>query len=191
MLDALKHYIVKAERKSRILEKFDLIPKEYFLLTLHRPYNVDNPEVLKEIIGAFLNIKSKTIFPVHPRTRKMMENFQILTNNQIIPIEPVGYLDFLLLEKHAKKIITDSGGIQKEAFFHGVPCITLRSETEWEETLIDRWNVLVKDRNKDSIINAVHSKQGVNKIYNLFGDGKAAEKIVNISCSKHENNISK
>lgn len=184
MLDALNQNIEKAKKKSEILDKFDLKHKEYYLLTLHRPYNVDEPKVLKEIIDALLNLDEMTIFPIHPRTRKMMKKFKISTNNKILLIDPVGYLDFLVLEKNAKKIITDSGGVQKEAFFLKVPCITLRSETEWEETLIDRWNILVKNRDKKGIFEAVNSKQGSATSYNPFGDGRAAKKIKDILVDK-------
>ena len=180
MLDALNQNIKNAKKKSEILDKFDLRHKEYYLLTLHRPYNVDEPRTLNEIIYALISINEKTIFPIHPRTRKMMKKFNIVTNSNIQFIEPIGYLDFLILENNATKIITDSGGVQKEAFFLKVPCVTLRSETEWKETLIDRWNILVKKRDRKGIIDAVHSKQGSTKSYNPFGDGTTARKIKNI-----------
>ena len=184
MLDALNQNIENAKKKSEILDRFDLRHKEYFLLTLHRPYNVDEPKVLKEIIDALLNLDEMTIFPVHPRTKKMMEKFKISTNNRILLTEPFGYLDFLVLENNAKKIITDSGGIQKEAFFLKVPCVTLRSETEWKETMIDRWNILVKNRDKEGILEAVNSEQGSVISHNPFGNGSAAKKIKNILVDK-------
>jgi UDP-N-acetylglucosamine 2-epimerase (non-hydrolysing) len=184
MLDALNQNIEKSKKKSEILDKFDLKHKEYYLLTLHRPYNVDEPKVLKDIVEALLDLDEITIFPVHPRTRKMMKKFQISTNNKILLTNPVGYLDFLVLENNAKKIITDSGGIQKEAFFLKVPCVTLRSETEWEETLVDKWNILVRDRDKRGIINAICTEQGGDIYENPFGDGRAAEKIKDILVDK-------
>jgi UDP-N-acetylglucosamine 2-epimerase (non-hydrolysing) len=180
MLDALNQNIEMAKKKSKVLDKFNLKHKKYYLLTLHRPYNVDEPKVLKEIIDALLNLDEMTIFPVHPRTKKMMEKFKISTNNKILLTEPVGYLDFLLLENNAKKIITDSGGVQKEAFFLKVPCVTLRSETEWEETLVGRWNILVENRDKEGIFEAINSDQDSAISENPFGDGKAAEKIISI-----------
>lgn len=184
MLDALNQNIEKAKGKSRILEYLNLIPKEYFLLTLHRPYNVDDPKVLKEIIDALLNLSAMTVFPVHPRTRKMMKKFQISTYNRILLMEPVGYLDFLLLEKNAKKIITDSGGVQKEAFFLKVPCITIRSETEWKETLELDWNILVKNRDEKGIFEAINSEQGGITSNNPFGDGNTAAQIKEILLEK-------
>jgi len=180
MLDALNQNIKNAKKKSKILNKFDLKHKRYFLLTLHRPYNVDEPKILKEIIDALLNLDEMTIFPVHPRTRKMMKKFNIITNSNILFIEPIGYLDFLVLENNAKKIITDSGGVQKEAFFLKIPCVTLRSETEWKETLINKSNILVKKRIKKEIIKAINTEQDNNQVSNPFGDGTATQKIKNI-----------
>lgn len=142
MVDSVKKFTDVAERKSRIIENMKLSDKSYYLLTLHRPYNVDNPEKLRHLINELSQLDDQVIFPVHPRTRKQLEKIS-LTKSNINLIEPVGYLDFLKLQKHSKKIITDSGGIQKEAFILQKPCITLRTETEWVETVDSRWNMLI------------------------------------------------
>ena len=115
------------------------------MVTIHRPSNTDNAENLSNILEALSEIDKKVIFPVHPRTMKFIKNYSLekKIKGNLILTKPIGYLDFLWLEKNAKKILTDSGGIQKEAFMLKVPCITLRNNTEWVETVKDRWNVLV------------------------------------------------
>jgi len=143
MFDALMHFSKISEVKSKILEKLNLKPKNYYLVTVHRAENTDNYERLKNILIALSQLDKPVIFPIHPRTKKMIEYFGL--NNLldvILVIKPVGYLDMLRLEKNAKAILTDSGGIQKEAFWLKIPCITLRDETEWIETVELGWNRL-------------------------------------------------
>jgi len=178
MYDAVKRNIVLAESKSVILKTLDLIPNEYFITTLHRPYNVDNEDVLKDIIAAFSEVKEKIVFAVHPRTYKNISQFGIKLPLNIITTEPLGYFDFLQLQKNAKKIITDSGGIQKEAFFIHKPCITLRPETEWVETVQCKANILVKSRKKDEIIKAIFEKQEADFSKNIYGDGNSSALIL-------------
>jgi len=144
--DAIKENITIAYDKSRILENIGLKRREYYLLTLHRKENADNKKRLESILSALRNIRSPVVFPIHPRTRKNIGRFglqNLLQRENIKLIDPVGYLDMLMLEENSIKILTDSGGIQKEAYYLGVPCITLRGETEWTETLKDGRNVLV------------------------------------------------
>jgi len=180
MYDALLHNIKIAE-KSNILEKLDIKSKEYFLTTIHRQSNTDNANNLLNIIEALSQVESKVIFPIHPRTEKFIKEhrFEGKIKRNISLIKPIGYIDFLWLEKNAKKILTDSGGIQKEAYLLKIPCITLRDNTEWVETVEDEWNILVstdKEKILDAVVNFVPSK----KQNNHFGDGKASKKIRNI-----------
>jgi len=146
MFDALLHFSKISDMKSNVLERLNIKPKEYYLATIHRAENTDNYERLKNILTAFSKMDEMVVFPIHPRTRKMINYYgldDLLENDNVKVIDPVGYLDMLKLEKNAKAILTDSGGVQKEAFWLKVPCITLRDETEWVETVNLGWNRLV------------------------------------------------
>jgi UDP-N-acetylglucosamine 2-epimerase (non-hydrolysing) len=156
MVDALKENIEIAEKKSMILDELSLKQKEYYLATVHRAENTDDFNRLKNIEDAFCVIE-KIVFPCHPRTEKNLKQFGLWNelSKKAKVIKPVGYLDMLILEKNAKKILTDSGGIQKEAYILKVPCITLRENTEWVETVEDGWNVLV-GASKEKIIEMVN-----------------------------------
>jgi len=180
MYDAALLALEISGRKSSILRELKLEPKKYYLATVHRASNTDNIERLKSILDAFMEV-SKTwpvVFPVHPRTKKKLELFNIFPSSSpyVKLIDPVGYLDMLILEKNAKKILTDSGGMQKEAYFFKVPCVTLREETEWVETLEKGINILT-GAVKNKIIGAV--SQSYKSEYDVahFGDGRAAERI--------------
>lgn len=189
MYDSILYYSRIAEKKSKILEDLNLSPskssyKDYFLLTIHRAENTDNHERLKSILKALNEIGKEitVIFPIHPRTKKMINHYRLTREiKNIKMIEPVSYLNMLMLEKHAKIILTDSGGVQKEAFWLGIPCITLREETEWVETVQSGWNILA-GVDKEGIIEAVKSikRNHLPKIRRKYGDGKASPKIVNI-----------
>lgn len=165
-------------QKSKILQKLNLKPKDYILLTVHRASNTDNLENLKNILQAIIDSGEKVVFPVHPRTKKQLQKLKI-RNLKLKIISPVGYLDMLILEKNAKKILTDSGGVQKEAYFVQVPCITLRDRTEWVETVKSGWNVLV-DANQTNILRAIQffCPRKAQKKY--FGQGLVTQKIVKI-----------
>jgi UDP-N-acetylglucosamine 2-epimerase len=142
MVDTMENNIKIALQKSTIIADLKLSDCEYSLLTLHRNYNVDDANILEDLLNQLGKLEEKIIFPVHPRTRKMLSStFSIPVN--IVMIEPQGYLDFVTLENSAKRIITDSGGIQKEAYILRKPCITLRTETEWVETVEEKWNLLL------------------------------------------------
>ena len=155
MFDALMHFSKISDAKSKILEALNLKPKEYYLATIHRAENTDNCERLKNILEALSSLDKPVIFPVHPRTKKKVEEYNLeFLIEKIQVIEPVGYLDMIQLEKNAKVILTDSGGVQKEAFWLRVPCITLRDETEWVETVRYGWNRLV-GADKEKILDAV------------------------------------
>lgn len=180
MLDAALQFAEIARLRSRILDDLGLRPKEFLLATVHRPYNTDNPEKMRELLSALSDAGETVVFPVHPRTRQRMEEFGGLSglNPTLKMIEPVGYLDMLMLEQNARLILTDSGGVQKEAYFFGVPCITLRSETEWVETLETGWNMLA-GTDREKILHAVRERQWPKAPPpSLFGDGRASERIV-------------
>jgi len=180
MVDALKENIKIAEKKERILDEIDLKSKEYYLATIHRAENTDDFERLENIVDAFCEI-GNLVFPCHPRTEKCLKGFGLwdrLVEN-IRVVRPVGYLDMLVLEKNAMKILTDSGGVQKEAYIFNVPCITLRDNTEWVETVEDGWNVLV-GADEGKIVREANEFKPGNKQRNVFGSGDASERIAKI-----------
>lgn len=171
-----------AERTSRIMENLELNKKQYVLATCHRAENTDSTERLTEILRALDAIarEQKVILPLHPRTRKKIDQLgpHLLLKN-IRLIDPLPYLDMVMLEKNSLAIITDSGGVQKEAFFYRVPCITIRDETEWVETIANGWNVLA-GANKDNIVNAYKQLGFRNtKEAEPYGNGCAADNILN------------
>jgi UDP-N-acetylglucosamine 2-epimerase len=182
MYDAVLQFSEIARKQSTIIEDLGIKPKEYLLATVHRPYNTDTPENLQNILSAFIEINEQIVFPVHPRTKQYLIDSTFKTqNSKLRCISPVGYLDMLVLEQNAKAILTDSGGMQKEAYFFGVPCVTMRTETEWVETVQAGWNVVVgADRKK--IVEEVRSFKSDKPRPELYGDGRAAEKIVKILC---------
>jgi UDP-N-acetylglucosamine 2-epimerase len=184
MYDALLQFVEVARQRSAILDKLSLEPKHYLLVTIHRPYNTDVPKNLRNILAALAEVGETVIFPAHPRTRNKIAEADGVAGlarelRTVKMIEPVGYLDMLMLEQNARLILTDSGGMQKEAYFCKVPCITLRPETEWIETVEAGWN-LVAGADRDRIVDAVRSFQPGGSPPAVFGDGHAAEKIVGV-----------
>lgn len=182
MYDAVLHFAGIAQSRLPLLQNLNVRPKQYFLATIHRAYNTDNPVHLAEILQALASLEHPVIFPVHPRTKaainKLKGNIPTIDSDTNLKfIEPVSYLDMLLLEENARLIITDSGGVQKEAFFFGVPCVTLRPETEWLETVESGWNKLV-NIGQAQIRAAIRSGRWPHtKPPALFGDGQASMKI--------------
>jgi len=183
MFDALMHFSRISDAKSKILETLNLKPKEYYLATIHRAENTDNYERLKNILETLSSLDKPVIFPVHPRTRNRItvHKLEFLLKGSLVTVEPVGYLDMISLEKNAYAILTDSGGVQKEAFWLRVPCITLRDETEWVETVRYGWNRLV-GADKEKILDAVKSispgeevdfinEYAARKICGIIGEG--------------------
>lgn len=148
MVDTMKNNLKIALKKSSIIDELKLENQKFNLLTLHRNYNVDDPKVLEHLLNEMGKLNEKIIFPVHPRTRKMLAETYSVPEN-ILLTNPKGYVDFIVLENSANKIITDSGGIQKEAYILKKPCITLRTETEWVETVEEKWNLLINPFEKD------------------------------------------
>lgn len=187
MYDAILFYLNIAENQSDIIKRLSLIPKKYYLATVHRAENTDNPACLKSILESLVDIaknRAPVIFPVHPRTKKAMRSLKVkLFTKYLKIIEPVSYLDMLLLEKNAKAILTDSGGVQKEACFLRVPCLTLRDETEWVETIDLGFNILT-GTNKNKVNKALDrlTRLSVGKSQ-PYGDGKASKRIIDIISS--------
>ena len=143
MVDSLVKYTRVAEERSTVIKALGLDTVPYLLLTIHRPSNADHPKRLLEILTQVGKGGKRVIFPVHPRSRANVESLLDRVPGDIQLIDPVGYLDMMLLEKNAQLIVTDSGGVQKEAYLHRTPCLTVRKETEWVETVRDGWNILV------------------------------------------------
>jgi UDP-GlcNAc3NAcA epimerase len=179
MLDAMLANHPLAVKKSQILQQNGLLPKGYVLVTVHRAANTDNPQRLANIIRALNAARETVVFPVHPRTRKAIEKLGIGFQDHVRMIEPVGYFDMMILEENARLIATDSGGVQREAYFWGIPCITLRDETEWVETVQVGWNRLV-GVDPETIREAWMNFQPPAERPPIFGDGNASGKIVTI-----------
>lgn len=179
MFDAVLHFKKLAEKKESILEKISVKSGEYILTTIHRAENTNDINRLKNIIEALNESGKKIVLPLHPRTKKYIEDYNLQFSDNIKLIEPVGYLDMITLEMNSQKIVTDSGGVQKEAFFMKKPCITMRDETEWVETVKNGWNIVV-GTDMDKILNSIINFKPEMKQRDIFGDGKAAYKILNI-----------
>jgi UDP-N-acetylglucosamine 2-epimerase len=181
MFDAFKQNLEVARKSSRkssgILAELGLSPGGYQLLTVHRAENVDEPERLAMIFRGVARSGVRTVLPVHPRTRAALKVAELEAPANVRLIDPVGYLEMLVLEENAEAIVTDSGGVQKEAYFAGRPCITLRATTEWTETVSAGWNVLV-GTDEVAIARAMREFRPEGKRPELFGDGHAAERVV-------------
>jgi len=185
MYDAVLQFAEVARQRSTILQDLGLKPKGYLLATVHRPYNTDNPENLRNILAAFAKIEEPIIFPVHPRTRQKMAEFGLSDPQSAIRnpkfIEPVGYLDMLMLEQNARLILTDSGGMQKEAYWLGVPCVTLRPETEWVETVEAGWNTVVGTGKEKLFATIAQQTDNCRRVLPLLiEDGQSTTKVVDI-----------
>jgi len=181
MVDAMNYNRAVAEERSRILEAVGVRPGEYLVITVHRPSNTDSQENMVAILGALAEAGMPVVFPVHPRTRNYLGRYGLLAKmpENVQVTEPLGYLDMLHLMAHAAKILTDSGGVQKEAYMLGVPCITLRENTEWVETVEAGWNVLV-GAGREEIVSMIHEFAPAGDQPPLFGDGRAAAGIAKI-----------
>lgn len=182
MFDAALYYGGIAERCSSVVSKFNVTPKGYVLATVHRAENTDNQERLHEILLGLELMAEKmveVILPMHPRTKEKAFKYGIKLK-KVRVIDPVGYLDMLMLEKNASLIITDSGGVQKEAYFHGVPCLTVREETEWMELVDAGWNRLIPAQ-AETILDAAKSALiSKGKKVSLYGSGDSAHRIVKV-----------
>jgi UDP-N-acetylglucosamine 2-epimerase len=171
-----------AEERSAILESRGLKPGEYLVLTAHRAGNVDRPQRLERLVELIEALPQTVVFPVHPRTEARLEAaglFDRLERAAHVELtRPLGYLDFLKLTRHAQAVLTDSGGLQKEAYLLGVPCVTLRDTTEWVETVEAGWNVLV-DLDREAAIAALDRNPPAERP-ELYGGGHAAERVCEV-----------
>ncbi len=179
MYDALLTFLPIAQQKSNIVEKLGLSGKKYGLLTIHRAANTDDDQRLKTILEAIKQTQLIIVFPIHPRTQKMLQEYHISLPPNIIPTEPLSYFDMLTLESKADCILTDSGGVQKEAYWLGVRCITLREETEWIETVECGWNKIV-GVDKSLITSTIERWRPTEERLSYYGNGTAAYQMKNI-----------
>jgi UDP-GlcNAc3NAcA epimerase len=189
MYDVALHHSARVQPKGGILAKLGLSPKDYILTTVHRAENTEDSLRMTAIVEAMQKVANSipVVWPLHPHTRCVLEKsgqIKSLSASMHV-IEPVGYLDMVQLEKYAALIATDSGGVQKEAFFYQVPCVTLRDETEWDELVEAGWNRLAPPVNVGSIVKSVHSALGsVGKDLKLYGNGDGAVRIVSALLDK-------
>jgi len=181
MLDALDHNLKAAKMRSKIIEELGLEKQKYLVTTVHRPGNTHSINNMRSIIEALGETGMHVVFPVHPGTQKCLQEYGLIERmpGNVRLIKPLGYLDMLMLMANARKILTDSGGIQKEAYMLGVPCITLRENTEWVETLEGGWNVLV-GADKRKIVEAVLRSCPDSLQQDRFGGTGASKNILNI-----------
>jgi len=182
MYDSLLYNLARADRRAGVLAELGLQPGQYGLATIHRAETTDRPETLTGILSAFGRLGLPIVVPLHPRTRAVLDAAGVgHVSGPVRLIAPVSYHEMLVLERHARLILTDSGGVQKEAFLLGIPCVTLRNETEWVETLEARWN-RVAGTAPDAVeaaarvaLEEVRPERG-----QPYGDGHAAEAILGI-----------
>ncbi len=172
------HFFAKKKISDFNLEKFEVDSSKYYLMTIHRPYNTDNPVFFDWLFTHLKKIDNKIIFPLHPRTKKVLENHSNIPNN-IKFTTPLGFLDFQNLLSKSLGVITDSGGVQKEAYLWKVPCFTVRTETEWVETVDLGWNKLIIPF-KDDLYKEIEIWKSPKKHLNIFGNGNASKKMIDI-----------
>jgi UDP-N-acetylglucosamine 2-epimerase (non-hydrolysing)/UDP-GlcNAc3NAcA epimerase len=184
MADVALAFLPVAEERSTALAGYGVEPGEYLLMTVHRAGNVDVPERLEHVVEIAEQLPLPALFPVHPRTRARLRDAGLMERLEtaVKVTQPLGYLDFLKLAHHAKAVLTDSGGVQKEAYLLGTPCVTLRDTTEWVETVKLGWNVLV-DLDVGAAIGALMRPEPSAERPELYGGGHAAERICDVLSS--------
>jgi UDP-N-acetylglucosamine 2-epimerase (non-hydrolysing)/UDP-GlcNAc3NAcA epimerase len=171
-----------AGERSSVLSDLDLEPRAYLLVTAHRAGNVDRAERLERLVELLTALPGTVVFPLHPRTRARLERAGLLERlDGLVLTGPLGYLDFLELTRHARAVLTDSGGVQKEAYLLGVPCLTMRETTEWTETVEAGWNVLV-DLDRDAALAALAALELTPPAERpeLYGGGGAAQRVCDV-----------
>jgi UDP-GlcNAc3NAcA epimerase len=187
MFDVALHHGARVDENGRVLGRlrveYGLQPGRYCLATIHRAENTDDSARLTTIVEAIKKFARdiNVILPLHPRTRRILEKMDQLAalEENVIITDPLGYLEMVQLEKYAAIIVTDSGGVQKEAFFYRVPCVTLRDETEWEELVESGWNRVISPVNVGAVLNNLYASLGAKgKEISPYGPGDAAKKIV-------------
>lgn len=181
MADVALAFLPVAEERSRALEETGVEPGRYALMTVHRAGNVDVPERLERVVELAERLPLPAVFPVHPRTRARLRaaGLEERLERAVQVTHPLGYLDFLKLARHASVLLTDSGGVQKEAYLLGTPCVTLRDTTEWVETIDLGWNVLV-DLDVDAALAALARPVPDGERQELYGGGHAADRICDV-----------
>jgi UDP-N-acetylglucosamine 2-epimerase (non-hydrolysing)/UDP-GlcNAc3NAcA epimerase len=177
MADVTLAFAPVAEQRSTALADNGVAPGEYLLVTAHRAGNVDDPERLRKLVELLEALPGPVVFPLHPRTRARLEAAGLIERTAHLRVtQPLGYLDFLTLARNARAVLTDSGGVQKEAYLLGTPCVTMRDTTEWVETLETGWNVLV-DLDAAAALRALEQPPPAGERPELYGGGRAGERI--------------
>jgi UDP-N-acetylglucosamine 2-epimerase (non-hydrolysing)/UDP-GlcNAc3NAcA epimerase len=180
MADVTLAFAPVAERRSTALADNGVEPGDYLVVTAHRAGNVDDPDRLARLVGLLEALPQPAVFPLHPRTRARLDASGLMTRLEAAPAlrlaPPLGYLDFLTLARHARAVLTDSGGVQKEAYLLGTPCVTMRDTTEWVETVDSGWNVLV-DLDREAALAALGRQPPAGPRPELYGGGHAGERI--------------
>jgi UDP-GlcNAc3NAcA epimerase len=177
MYDAVLHAMPLAIRRSEVLSRLGVSHQGYVLATVHRAANTDNPVTLTRIVSALNSLEEPVVFPLHPRAAQAIVGLGVSFRPHVRAIEPVGYLDMLMLESSARVILTDSGGVTREAYFLAVPCVTLRLQTEHVETIALGWNTLVGSE-PEHILETVKHFRPIGPRPPVYGDGAAAKRIV-------------
>jgi len=173
MLDASLYY-----RQDVTKPEFD-IPADFILVTLHRAENTDDPQRLRNIVQALSESGRNVILPLHPRTVKMLNQFNLKFGDNVKIVKPVSFFEMLYLESNCRMVVTDSGGVQKEAYFFKKPCVTMRDQTEWVETVNAGWNTIV-GADKDKILQAIDRAEVLKLYPDLYGNGNSAQEMLNI-----------
>ncbi len=180
MIDVLQLHKERGQIRSRVIERLALRPGEYYVATVHRAENTDKPKALRGIFEALGRLDLPVVVPLHPRTRKRIAELSVPVRGNVRVLDPQGYLDMIALQAEAACVLTDSGGMQKEAYYLGIPCVTMREETEWVETVATGWNVLA-GTDPVRIVAAVEARaRDAVPHPPLYGDGTTAQRIAEI-----------
>jgi UDP-N-acetylglucosamine 2-epimerase len=180
MYDSLLTALPRAKAvEGEVLARYEVDPGGYYLATVHRPASTDDPRALASILDAFGRLDAPVVLPLHPRTKAALAEASITPAANVRAVEPVGYFEMVALERNARAVLSDSGGVRREAYFLSVPSVTLRSDSEWPETLEGGWDVLA-GTNADRIVEAAQRARPQTPPLPIFGDGNAAGKIVEV-----------